>query len=601
MTPEHPDIDRVKMRQIARHAADTGETPDVSALSIDDIASLIYEFGVYQNELLAQNEELEHMKTELETSRDEMAELYEFAPIGYVTLDAHANVMRANLTACDMLHTRRADLIGASLLKWLVPEKHHQIRRLLRATVASNKGGTLETGVHAPAGSDSTRRYFRLETRLDVGRNAGMGHCLVALMDITDQKQLESDLTDAKQAAEEHAAAKSTFLANMSHEIRTPMNGVLGMIQLLERRTDDPESRRYLSAAQSSAKTLLTIISDILDLSKIDAGMLDVAMEPVAVASLLDDVRRLFEQRSAETSIPLSVHMDDNVPRWIEGDGVRIRQVLFNLIGNAFKFTEEGEIRVHVRERSGANDRARVLAFTVTDTGVGIDANQLDEVRQPFVQVRTSLAGKIDGTGLGLAIVDQLVQLMGGRFTMESQPGEGTAATFTIPYRPAEAARPSAPAAVGTASSVPSAVPDASRSPATEAIPPARSYRLLVAEDNEINCLALATELRTHGHHVRVVHDGVEVLECLGDGEFDAILMDIQMPNMDGIECTRHIRRGKTAARTDIPIVALTGYAMDEERLKLHQEGIDHQISKPIDFETLHRELAHVIEQHIHR
>ncbi|MGM0674755.1 MAG: ATP-binding protein [Spirochaetota bacterium] len=578
MQSDRHGIDREEIRRIARLAADSGETPDVSALSDEDVAHLIYEFGVYQNELLAQNEQLEEMRSELEASHDELGALYEFAPIGYVTLDSEANVVKANLTVCQMLETQRSQLVGHSLLKWIAPEKHHEIRTLLRSTTATADGETLEAPVQLS--SHGTPKHLRLDIRPEHGERPQAEHCLVALTDITEQKHLEAELIEARQAAETNSAAKSTFLANVSHEIRTPMNGILGMLQILEQRQQDAESQEYISAAKSSAETLLTIISDVLDLSKIEAGKLEAKSESVSLRPLIEDVRKLFEHRSAQTSIPLRVDVDQDIPDRIVGDGVRIRQVLFNLVGNAFKFTDEGEIRLEVQTQEGPESGVREIVFTVVDTGVGMSPDLLENVLQPFVQANAHRTEKAEGTGLGLAIADRLVELMGGNLSLHSEPGTGTRATFTVPCRE------------DTESLHAEGEADAHLEQATE------TYRLLVAEDNAINSLVMTTMLQRLGHETRVARDGLEVLKLLEAEHFDAVLMDIQMPNMDGVECTKRIRNGESRAPKDIPIIALTAYAMEADKAGFRNAGVDAQLTKPIYFEALQRELPRMVSRH---
>jgi signal transduction histidine kinase/CheY-like chemotaxis protein len=406
------------------------------------------------------------------------------------------------------------------------------------------------------------------------------------MMGKTIREQVQG-LLAAREDARAASAAKSQFLANMSHEIRTPMNGILGMIQLLSRRDLDRESRDYLRAARSSADTLLTIINDILDLSRISAGKLDINTAPLDVRAVTEDTKKLFEHAAIESSVPLRLAVDQSIPRWLSGDEVRIRQVLLNLIGNAYKFTEQGEITLAVHDRGPKETGLREVEFAVTDTGPGIPEESLAQVRRPFVQGEFDYRKKIEGTGLGLAIVSRLVELMGGEFTLESEVGRGTRAAFRLPLREPNVGEQSPVRAV-------SATEETESSLAT----PVKRYNLLLAEDNAISRLAIAAELRNGGHIVTVAKNGIEVLELLQSyetNEFDAVLMDVQMPEMDGLECTRRIREGQTAAPRDIPVIALTGYATEEEQSKFLQQGVDAQISKPIVFETFNQTLIEII------
>ena len=594
------DVDKSKIRRMARRAAHEGQSPDVAHLSEAEIRHLVHEFGVYQSELLAQNEELEELRRDLEVSRDEFAQLYEFAPVGYLTVDEEAVVLRANGTARDLLGVHSDRIVGHSLLPWLPPKTHHRLRGELRA--AMETGGPRRMEATGDSDADAT---LLLEIRPAQRCEIDADCCLVALMDISDRKRLERELVAAKDRAEASAAAKSEFLANMSHEIRTPLNGILGMIRLLEQTVHD-DATQYLAAAQQSAETLLTIINDILDLSKVDAGRVSVTEKDVRLDKLVADVERLFEQTAKDKAVPLRVTVADGVPSVVRGDETRIRQILFNLIGNAYKFTQSGTVALEVlddgpvgeepgagagaggEDHAGGDDvgagdgRRRRIRFAVTDTGPGIPKDRLEAVMRPFEQAESGYAKKIEGTGLGLTIVTRLVALMNGTFALDSTEQEGTRASFTLPMPVVDADAVSAPAGAKASSHRP--------------ISEKHALRLLVAEDNAINRLAIVNELRTAGHDVQVAEDGLHVLEILQRESFDVILMDIQMPKMDGIECTQHIRRGETKAPKDVPIVALTGYAMDNERERFRRAGIDRQISKPLNFHTLERDILAALD-----
>jgi len=392
--------------------------------------------------------------------------------------------------------------------------------------------------------------------------------------DISDLRALERQLIAARDAAEAASTAKSEFLANMSHEIRTPLNGVLGMLQLLGETELDPEQRECVDTASSASQSLLGVINDILDISKIEAGKMELTTEPFELAPLVDQVLETFSFQAREKGIELGSSTDPALPRAIHGDPGRLRQILFNLAGNAVKFTDRGHVRIHVWSLPHQSPDGRLqLLFCVEDTGMGIPAEQLNHVFEPFTQKDASYTRRFQGTGLGLTIVRKLTELMGGSVSIDSELDNGTNVYFTLYARPA------------------AAVADFQREPAHKL---ERSMRILLAEDNRVNQLVATKLLQRMGHEVTAVESGRLALEVLAREPFDLVLMDIQMPDMDGLETTRQIRDDTSGAFSpDIPIVAMTAHSMKGDQDAFMEAGMNAYIAKPVDME----ELASVLER----
>ncbi|MEF7614642.1 ATP-binding protein [Aquincola sp. MAHUQ-54] len=378
------------------------------------------------------------------------------------------------------------------------------------------------------------------------------------------------ELRLARRLAEQASVAKSRFLAMMSHEIRTPMNGVLGATELLLGTPLKSDQRAFAETARQSGQVLLSILDNVLDLSRIEAGRLDVVAEPVHLRSLLGESLAVVQPAALAKGIALDVRIAADVPPHVVADALRLRQVLLNLLANAVKFTERGAVTVSVgRMREAAADGRLMLRFEVADTGIGIPEYQISHLFEPFMQADSSTTRQHGGSGLGLAIVRQLTRLMGGEVQVRSEPGRGTCFSVTAPVgeaaAPAPGPRPDAPAEVPV-------------------VPPSH---VLLAEDNLVNQLVLQEMLSRLGCSVDVVADGDAAFDAVSRRRYDVVFMDCHMPMTDGFEATRRIRAGEPAGGSRLPIIALTAATMPEDEAACRSAGMDDFVSKPVTMAQL--------------
>ena len=390
------------------------------------------------------------------------------------------------------------------------------------------------------------------------------------------QRRIDSETANvklilAKDQAEAGNIAKAQFLANMSHEIRTPLNGIVGALDLLARHDLHPEQITLLHTAISSSETLLGLLNEVLDFSKIEAGGLALAHEPMRFQPVLNSVVDLLSPLAKRKGLRLAVEFDPDLPAWMMGDAGRLRQVLLNLIGNAVKFTDSGHVIVRAKRESGPSDSRPVMVLEVEDTGIGIPPETLPRLFTPFFQVDQSNRRRFGGTGLGLVISKRLSEAMGAELAVESEPGRGSTFTFKLPLEPFFPSPNTLPA-----------------EPAAKESPTPLTGRVLLVEDNPINRMLAVAMLNNLGIQPTEAENGLAALQAMEETPFDLVLMDCQMPVMDGFEATRAIRareRGLLAPRT--PIIAITANALSGDAERCFQAGMDAYLAKPYTLKAL--------------
>jgi PAS domain S-box-containing protein len=509
---------------------------------------------------------LDHRERFVRLSRTWYRQMFESAPVMMFSLASNGWFSDVNRILCDHTGYSREKLLSTPALEVLrvAPQRLEQLWmgmpiRHVQAELRTFQGRTRQVVLDALLTEDP----------------AGERVVLAVVIDITDQLRSERELIAAKEAAEAANQAKSEFLANVSHEIRTPLNGVLGMLQLMEKSSLDQRQCGWVKSALDCGRSLLTLLGDILEYSSLESGGQQCGVEPFAPAEILAEIAQLNERQARTKSLSIVVEADPDLPRTLMGDGGRLRQVLFNLAGNAVKFTERGSVTLRVegvaRDASGVTR----LLFTVEDTGIGIAPEKLASIFEPFTQGDGSRTRRYQGAGLGLAIVKRLVALWGGILELDTEEGAGTTATFTMPVHAAPAGT-EAPLAV--------------TAPAEGA---SAGGRILLAEDDPINTVMTMDMLENLGYRATIVENGADALRALAQEDFDCVLMDIQMPEMDGLSATKAIRSAPALGdKSRVPIIALTAHALPGDRERFLSAGMDDYLAKPVEYDHLAAVLA---------
>lgn len=528
----------------------------------------VYGVGVISNNITASKK----LETELTMSNNRFTSLFYNSPICVIIADMQTSrFIMVNNNFLQTFGYEKSELIGKSVdeINLIVSEEDRV--KLRESLTTQGRIRDVEFKMYKKSGE-----IFYSLSSVDVINVDGRMQIVSAFQDITERKKMEDRLHEAKQLAEDATASKSNFLANMSHEIRTPLNAMLGFSDLLSKTSLSYEQKEYLEAIETSGKNLMGIINDILDFSKIEAGMLSLETVPFSIQQTVHSVYAMFFSKAQKKGLRLFSSVDPNVPSLVAGDPTKFNQILINLIGNAIKFTSEGTVMIECTVKKLQADKL-ILQVSIKDTGIGIPHEKLGKIFDRFTQAEDSTTRNFGGTGLGLSIAKKLVEMQGGELMVTSEPGKGSEFLFTIHYTVAYS--------------------NEYVHNENQVTHPALNFqgtKTLIVEDNPLNQKLASTLLRNEGFEVEVAENGEMAVQFLKERQYDVILMDIQMPIMDGYEATSEIR---TKLNIKTPIIAMTANAIAGEKERCIELGMDDYITKPFKAEFLLDMIARIISK----
>jgi PAS domain S-box-containing protein len=530
--------------------------PYITSAKVDSFIQL----ARAQAEIKQKNEELENYSLVVKNSADIIC-----------IVDAETLRIKTINPACEtILGFRQTELIGQSIVDRATDEDKKAFRKRLGEIVKEN----LKLAVLDYQFTTFSKNPISVECRVSY-RNKTL---FFNINDVTPQKSYQSQLIKSKEAAEIGKKAKETFLANMSHELRTPINGIIGLTSLLRKTPVNDQQNSMLDLLEVSSQSLLGVINDVLDISKIDAGKFSIIRSPSNLQDLIQSVYRLLKFKADEEHIEFFLHVDPEIPEYLMIDSLRLNQILMNLLSNAIKFTKRGYVKLTVALLKKEREKVK-LQFSVEDTGIGIPEHRLKDIFESFEQADDDTANKYGGTGLGLAIVKKLIELKGGELTVDSRIGNGSIFTFTNWYT--VAAKPQHQKAKIISGP----------------LKPFTDVRVLVAEDNLINQFMLSKILNDWKVKVEMVSNGQKAIEKLKENNYDIILMDTHMPEMNGYQAARKIRIEFDEPKRSIPIISLSAATFDHEQQEALASGMNDVLAKPFQPEQLHEKMEKLLSE----
>ncbi len=520
-------------------------------------------------ELKSKKQELETEKRRLESSEKRFRNLFELSEGLIGEHDMTGRIISANRATARSLETSIENLIGRNMRDTLEPDTRELFDFYLEKI---SEDGYAEGVMHVKTSTGKSRYWAYKNIKVE---DNGYPYVLCSSQDVTDLVSLEKELKKAEKITKQSIEAKQQFLAKVTHEIRTPMNAIVGFGKLLSKTLLEDKQRKFVDAISTSGDNLLLIVNDLLDTSKIEAGKMNFEEIPFSLKEVVSSVITILHYKAAEKDLVLSVKISEDVPDMLIGDPTRLNQVLINLAGNAVKFTEKGSVEIHIC-RIGLEENKIRLKMEVTDTGIGIPEDKLPRVFDSFTQANNDISRKYGGTGLGLTIAKQIIELQNGTIEVQSKLGEGTTFTFELVY-------PIANPEQSSKKIVPETLVE------THGL---EHVKILLAEDNPLNHLLMESIVTEWGVEMTIAVDGHQVIELIQKEKFDLILMDVHMPEMDGYEASHYIRHQLSEPLSQIPIIAITANASEEDRQKCLEAGMVDFIPKPFRAEELFQKIS---------